>query len=179
MSRHSSEAGFTLVELSIGLLLTGLLMAGVFGVLSVSLEFRARSDRSTELQQTARYAMDLMVRELQYARKITAVSQESISFSTEQFGYSDIAYRLDKTATPWILRRDDSSGGDQPVTGGGTAVRVSVSELTFKTLKLNYLGDPLTVGIEIEVTDLAIADAAKRPTYRLRTAVTGLNIPTN
>lgn len=180
MPRRDSEAGFTLIELSIAVLLIGILMAGVFGVLSVSLESRARGDRSTELQQTARYAVDLMVRELQYAKNINEVKATSITFETEQFlPKKTITYLLVTENGIGVLKRDQNDGSSpQPVTGGGTAVNVSVSALEFKKLKTDGAGNTLTVGITFTVTDLAVTDAAKRPSYTLRTAVTGMNNPT-
>jgi prepilin-type N-terminal cleavage/methylation domain-containing protein len=179
MQRRVSQAGFTLIELSIGLLLTGILVAAIFGLLSTSLESRMRGDRSIELQQTARYAMDLMVRELQYATRITAVAPTSITFQTEQFGAKTITYSLARGANnASILRRNQQdSSGDQPVTGGGDQVIVSINELLFEILTTSSSGQPLSVGIQLTVTDLAVNELANRPSYHLRTAVTGMNIP--
>ena len=179
MKRRVSQAGFTLIELSIGLLLTGILMAALFGLLSSSLDSRMHGDSRMEMQQTARYAMDLMVRELEYATCITAVTPTSITFQTEQFGTKTITYSLAPGAkNASILRRNQKdSSGDQPVTGGGDRVIISISELVFETLITSSSGQPLSVGIQLTATDLAVNDLAKRPSYQLRTAVTGMNIP--
>ncbi|KYZ77074.1 hypothetical protein AXX12_02760 [Anaerosporomusa subterranea] len=172
-----SQRGFTLIELMIGLFLTGILMAALFGLLSSSLQSRTQADRHVELQQTARHAMDSMVRDLQYANAITSVSPESITFKTEQFGTDTITYWLDKSRTTAILRQNKNASINQPVTGEGQAVNVSISQLAFEILRTNTAGQPLTIGIELAVTDLAVSDSAKRPDYTLRTAVTGMNIP--
>lgn len=176
MPRLSRESGFTLVEITIGLLLASLLAAGVFGILSVSLESRIRGDRSTELQQSARYAMDLMVREIQYAYEITTVSGDEITFKTQQFGNKIITYSRTRTtdASPWILRRRQHDlSGSQPVTGEGKSINVSIRKLEFRTLKYTDTGQPWVIGIELEVTDLS---AKNNSSYTLRTAVTAMNV---
>jgi hypothetical protein len=88
-----------------------------------------------------------------------------------------ITYWLDQSEAAAIIRKTKNANSNQPVTGGGKTVNVSVSQLTFETLKLNAAGQPLTVGIELTVTDLAVSDPMKRPNFTLRTAVTGMNIP--
>ena len=176
MSRHASEAGFTLIELIVGLSLTALLMAGIFGLLSVSLKSRSSGDRSTELQQTARYATDLMVREIQFAKKIVEVEESSVKFVTDQFtANKTITYTLVQSGGVGKLRRDD--GQSQPVTGDGEPINVSVSSLKFSKLRTDISsGEILTVGIEITVADIAAANP-RQSAYTLRTAVTGMNIP--
>ena len=175
MRLRNFESGFTLIELSVAMLLVSILSAGVFSVLSVSLESRIRGDRSIELQQSARYALDLMVREIKYAYEISAVSEDEITFKTRQFGEKTITYfRTRSTVTsPWILRRRDLSGS-QPVTGESKEVIVSISKLEFKTLRHFSPSKPWTIGIEIEATDLAANGS--QPSYALRTAVTAMNI---
>lgn len=176
MRWQSSERGFTLIELLIGLLLTGMLIAVLFTMLSSSLQYRLQADRSVEIQQTARHAMDSIVRDLQYATTITLVNADRITFTTEQFGHDTITYWLDKSGATAIIRQNKNASSNQPVTGEGKSVTVSVSQLAFETLNFNTAGQPLTVGIELTVTDLAAGDPAKRPSYTLRTAVTGINI---
>lgn len=176
---HSdSEAGFTLIEVVIGLFLIVLLMAAVFGILSVSFKSTSLSDCKTELQQNARYAMDLMVREIQFAKKIHEVQDSCITFETNQVASGKITYILANENGIGILRRNQNDGsGAQPVTGGSSAIKVSVKQLLFITLRRNDLNEPLSVGISMEVIDVSQRDPVKQSSFELRTAVTGMNIP--
>ncbi len=178
MLHNESEAGFTLIELLLGLFLMVLLMAAVLGILSVSVKSAKISEQRTELQQNARYAMDLMVRELQLAKSIRDIQASRITFETTQTASGQITYLLANENGIGVLRRNQNDGsGAQPVTGGSSAIKVSVNRLLFTTLRSSSLNEPLTVGISMEVVDVSQRDPAKQARFELCTAVTGLNIP--
>ena len=172
--RRSTQAGATLVELVVGVCLTGILMTAVFNLLTVSLQARAQAARWLEIQQTARHAVDSMVRDIRYANAIIAVSPERVTIRTQLFGSDTITYWLDKAEAAAVIRQNKNANINQPVTGGGSSTTISVSRLHFETLRVNAAGQPLTVGIELTVTDLA-ADPAQRLSYTLSTAVTAMN----
>jgi prepilin-type N-terminal cleavage/methylation domain-containing protein len=166
------QAGFTLVELVVAMGLLVLLMAGVFGLLQISLSSWLQGSSKTEVQQVARQALDSMAREIQYASSITRNSASSITFTTVQAGVSkNINYYLDTTANPQIIYRNDGTGA-RPLTGGSN-IPVSISALNF-TL---FPPDPTLPkrAVEIKLTAVDLNRPANQ--VQLETAVTAMNIP--
>ncbi|MDU4959770.1 MAG: hypothetical protein E6X17_03770 [Sporomusaceae bacterium] len=176
MRKWLSTAGSTLIELVTGICLAGVLLTALFHMLAVSLQARAQADSWLEVQQTARHALDSMVRDIQFSDAILAVSPEKISFRKRLFGEDHISYWLDRSAAAAVIRRNQNAGINQPLTGGGSKTTISVSQLQFAVLRVDAAGQPLTVGIQLTVTDLAIGSPEKRPAFTLVTAVTGMNI---
>ncbi|HEY3423197.1 MAG TPA: prepilin-type N-terminal cleavage/methylation domain-containing protein, partial [Negativicutes bacterium] len=74
MKKEANQRGFTLIELMISLALTVMLLYGVSGILASSLQLWKFNGGKMEIQQTARYAVDCIVRDLQYAWKIDIIS---------------------------------------------------------------------------------------------------------
>jgi len=164
------QSGFSLFELLVAMSLLILLLAGVFGILSVSVTSWLEGSSKTEVQQVARQAVDTMVREIQYASSITRNSATSLTIVTVQAGTSKtINYYLDTTTIPQIIYRNDGSGA-RALTGGST-VNVSVSSLSFTLFPAS--GTKRAVEIRLTAVDLA------RPTNQIQveTAVTAINIP--
>jgi len=117
MKRYfSNQQGFTLVELMIGLALTVILLSGIFGLLDSSLRSWRFGSGRTEVQQTARYAMDTMVRELKYGTNFHADNAYTISYVEASTGNS---YKYFLDTTDHILYRQPviPAGTSQPVTG--------------------------------------------------------------
>ena len=111
LAKKYRQAGFTLVELVVAMGILVLLLAGVYGLLQISLTSWLQGSSKTEVQQVARQAMDSMAREIQFASSITLNSASSITFTTVQAGVSkNINYYLDTTANPQIIRRNDGTG---------------------------------------------------------------------
>lgn len=70
----SNKIGFSLVELMVAVAVTGLLMAGIFGVLSTSiLSFQNTADQGANVQ-LARGAMSEISNELRNATNITVIA---------------------------------------------------------------------------------------------------------
>ena len=170
MNKIQKQSGFSLVELLVAMSLLVLLLAGVFGILSVSVTSWVQGSSKTEVQQVARQAVDTMVREIQYANSIALNSATSLTVSTVQAGTNKtINYYLDTASSPRIIYRNDG-GGARPLTGGST-VNVSISSLTFTLFPTS--GTARAVEIRITAVDLA------KPTnqVQIETAVTAINIP--
>lgn len=77
-----NQSGFSLVELLVAMGLLVILLAGVFGILSVSVSSWMQGSSKTEVQQVARQAMDAMVREIQYASSITRNNAASLTIDS-------------------------------------------------------------------------------------------------
>jgi prepilin-type N-terminal cleavage/methylation domain-containing protein len=74
------DRGFALAELLIAAALIGLVMAGTFMVLQQGQNAYLYGAGRAEVQQTARGALDRLVRELRTGSAVTAVSATSITF---------------------------------------------------------------------------------------------------
>ncbi|MEN6413519.1 MAG: prepilin-type N-terminal cleavage/methylation domain-containing protein [Veillonellales bacterium] len=171
------QQGFTLVELLIGMALTVLLLAVIFGLLFTSVRTWQTGSSRADIQQTARYGVDIMVRDLQYATKITISNPPaSIDLWTSKYGAAQqITYKRVLVAGPaisrYVLTRDLHNGaGAQPVTGGGE-LAVSIAALTFTDLTPAGHSGTKTVGILLTVQD----DAGR--SYTLETAAAAMMIP--
>jgi prepilin-type N-terminal cleavage/methylation domain-containing protein len=179
MKKEANQRGFTLIELMISLALTVMLLYGVSGILASSLQLWKFNGGKMEIQQTARYAVDCIVRDLQYAWKIDIISPTSLTLKTNQYGEKTktITYTLDTSGPSYKLRRNQGDGsGAQPVTGDNI-INASISNLKLTSLATNQSGETKTVGIRLTVTDISQTDPDKRQTYTIVTAVTANNVP--
>lgn len=163
------ENGFTLIELVISIGLTVLLLTCLFNLLSTSVQAWSVGSSKTELQQTARYAIDALTRDLQFATDIQIPDIKSLEIRTSKYGTVNqkVNYLVDTTGTTKILKRNKNDGsGWQPITGGGNMpinVDVKFSNLT------SIPGPVRTVGIELTAT-------GQNQEYSITTAVTGIYV---
>lgn len=181
-----NQQGFTLAELIIGMSLTVLLLTGVGTMLSVNVQSWLTGSSRAEVQQTARYAMNMMVRDLQLSEKLPdADPQKNYTFrlitgidgaDNYILEYKDARskkiyrYYLDKTATDtkkkYILYKHQmDTGTKQPVTGESlTAIVINKNnEPLFELL------DDNTVLITLIATDIVTNQS-----YETRTVVRSL-----
>ena len=166
--RNKNHGGFTLIELLIGLMLTALLLQGLFFLLSVSLKSWQTTTARIQIHQTARMAMEAMTRELRLASVIT-VPLPGQSLAGIRFLRPDSAGTSQslvfQTGTPLggnphTLYRIASSGQPTPLTEN------TVTQLEFA------FEPPRMVVIRLTLTDpqTGVADS-------LDTAVTCINVP--
>ena len=181
-----NQQGFTLAELIIGMSLTVLLLTGVGTMLSVNVQSWLTGSSRAEVQQTARYALNMMVRDLQLSEKLPdADPQKNYTFrlitgidgaDNYILEYKDARskkiyrYYLDKTATDtkmkYILYKHQmDTGTKQPVTGESlTAIIINKNnEPLFELL------DDNTVLITLIATDIVTNQS-----YETRTVVRSL-----
>ena len=163
------QSGFTLIELIIAMGLTVLLLTCLFTLLSTSLKSWSVGSSRTELQQTARYSIDTLTRDLQFATDIQIPDTKSLEIRTNKYGIANqkINYSVDSTGTIKTLRKNTNDGsGWQPITGGGStpiSVDIKFSNLTPTS------GSIRTVGLELTATD-------QNQDYKITTAITGIYI---
>lgn len=153
--RINNQSGFTLVEIMIGLMLTLVLMSAVFGLLSSSVMSWTQGAAHNDLEQSARIAVDSMVRELRYARAVTSVTSGSIAFVNS--GGDNVAFRL---GTSTNRNMNTLHRLNNPMTEN------NVSSLTFEQ-----------IGSRTVKISLTMHDAPTGQTKTLRTAVTCMNVP--
>jgi len=124
----SRQAGVTLIEVMVSLILTVVLLSALVPLFASSIDSWQRGYSRSEVQQTARVAVDSMVRDLRYGRNFSKISDNEIAF-TDSHGRSS-RYRLDTTSH--ILYNILSNGTPQPVTG------VNVKDSTNVLIYGNY-----------------------------------------
>lgn len=154
--RLVAQQGVTLVELLLSLALSVLLLQVTVQVLGISLtEWQIKTSK-TELQQNARFAVDSIVRDLQYAKSITITGTKQLSFSSDKYTQNapQVTYTYDTAAKPYAIRRNKNDGsGAQPVAGGSPTSPITISSCTFTSLVNNSAGKPKTIHIALTATD--------------------------
>ncbi|MEG6584044.1 PilW family protein [Dendrosporobacter sp. 1207_IL3150] len=145
------QKGTTLVELIAAIMLTAMLLSAIAGVLSTSMAAWRNGTSRTDVQQTARYAVDSIVRDVKFAKSINVLSFKQIEIVTDKYATPNqkITYKLDTAYSPYILRRSS-----QPVTGGSTNTTIHISNLEISVLALSKNLLPKTIGIKLVAEDL-------------------------
>ncbi len=73
-----AQHGLTLIELVIGMVLILCLLSGIVGLFSGSLKVWVFGKQQSHINQTARIAMDSIVKEIRYAQQITLKNTSSL-----------------------------------------------------------------------------------------------------
>lgn len=161
------QAGFTLVEVMIWLTVTGLLFAGLVPLFSTSIVSWHRSSSQNEVQQTARFAIDSMVRDLKFGSSILKVNDNELSFIDSQGRQS--GYRLN--TTNHILYNLLSNNNPQPVTG------VNIQKSTNVLIYGDFEVSKALFDVQGQTVFLALraVDAVTGQSITVHTAVTGIS----
>lgn len=168
---YNRQGGFTLIELLISIAIMGILLTAVFNLLDQSLRSWRASSNKTELQQTARHAVDSIVKDVQYAKGVIINnSDKQITIITDQYGTdSTIIYTLNSGAENKLTREVSDSSGNQSVTGDNM-ITIKISKLEFSPLVWNGANSFVrTLGIGLTATD------AEGNDYEIITAITANN----
>lgn len=162
------QGGFSLVELLIGLMLTALLLQSLPPLLSSAFASWRQSVSRTVTHQSARMAMEAMIRELRLASEILSplprqtATVVRVDMLDEAGKTSRLIFQLGTTfgANPQTLYRISAGGQPTPLT-----------ENTVTALRFEFQPPRLLV-IELTLTDpqTGVSD-------RLTSAVTCLNVP--
>lgn len=180
-TKINSQAGFTLVELILAMLLTGIISIGIFSAYKTQQRSYTAQDQVTEMQQNIRAGIDMMIREVRMA-----------GFDPSFSGQYDV--NLASTANSLSFEADMSDDGGPPGAGetflyqlydsdlppdgvndalrrtpGGTAVAENIEQLEFVYLDSagNSISLPLTAaGVEsirsVQLSVLAKANIEDR-----------------
>ena len=90
----NKQDGVSLLEVVIALMLIVLLLPAIFGLLTASLSAWKVGTSRAEVQQTARFAIDSMVRNLRYGDEYTLENDKSITYRNLRPGnQQDYIYR--------------------------------------------------------------------------------------
>lgn len=127
----SNQRGFTLAELLVGLAVLGLLLAGTVTIQRQGQMAYLMGAARVEAQQTSRFALEMMTRELRAARSMTTVT----SCNT---GTTDITFRNQDNVTTRYHFED--SRIKRTVAGVETTLIAGVQSVTFRC----YMADGTT-----------------------------------
>jgi prepilin-type N-terminal cleavage/methylation domain-containing protein len=120
-----SQRGFTLAELMIAVALVALVMAGTFVALQQGENAYQYGSGRVEVQQTARVAVDRIVKDLRTGTTVTASNATNVTFQyIDDAGATvTVTYRLNGTS----FERDQTNPavGNQVLIGGVTALALT------------------------------------------------------
>jgi len=106
-ARGSLAAGFTLLELMVGIALGSLLLLGVASMYLFSLKSFTSMSNYAELNAMSRYASDIITRDIRSAMRVTSATSEQLVL---RFGGADLTYNYDEdagTLTRSYLEQDE------------------------------------------------------------------------
>ena len=149
----ANKNGMTLVELVIGMVITTLLMAVIINNLSTSIiAWQAGKNRS-EIETTARLAIDIIIREIRYANNLQLNSKSSITITKKNSATNKIqekiTFRYGSNESKAIYKITDKTAS-----GGGIGTN-PLTPAVIRNLEFEY--DPALdrneVTIVIQATD--------------------------
>ena len=109
---NSGESGFTLTELLIGIVLSGVVIAGVYGFFVSQIKTYSLQEQLVEMQENARIAIDTIVRDLQNAG-YDPTSSKMFGITTAAFSASNSSgLSLGTNNTELYFTVDDDGLGD-------------------------------------------------------------------
>ena len=106
-AREGLAAGFTLVEMMVGIALASLLLLGVASLYLFSLKSFTAMSNYIELNARNRYASDIVTRDIRSATGVTSATSQQLVL---RFGGADLTYNYDEdagTLTRSYLEQDE------------------------------------------------------------------------
>jgi len=179
MSVRCSAGGFSLAELLVSLAMLGLLLAGTFTILQGGLDAYGWGAARVTAQQSARVALDRMVKELRGAgydptsagiAPIAAATPTLVTFQNDLNGNGVVDPTRERVT--YLLRpgesilRRDAGGGARPIIGG------------VRRLVLTYFdraGAPTTDPARITLIGISVEVGLEGPKSIMETAVSVRN----
>jgi len=167
---NSKQAGFTLIELVVGMALIVLIMAGVAEVLTTLLANGTRGSDLIDRQQEARWAVDMIAQDLRYARTCQNTAGTTNSVDIERTSSTGTKMRVkystkDSGTGKYVLQRELWN----PTVNSTTATVTSpISNINRGYVKSDDLAVTTTVSSTNKITKVEIV-------YRIRTSASDTN----
>ncbi|MBP2651774.1 MAG: hypothetical protein H6Q74_2599 [Firmicutes bacterium] len=122
---RDNQAGFSLVELVVGIALMVLIMSGVAGMLTNLLGHGVRGIDLIDRQQEARWAVNMIAEDIRYATAFKTLSNTEVELvKTDSTGTSvTINYKLVENGSNYVLTRINTSGTTSVASPLGNADR--------------------------------------------------------
>lgn len=163
MKTSKNQQGFLLVELVVYLAIASILLAGAGSVLFAALRQWGESSTQTMLQNSVFMAVDLMSREIRYAKDIS-VSDATISF-TEVSSGKRYQYFYNGVKTLYRVNLTDAYSRAQPVAGG-------YADMPVEAFRVALVGDDSAhQAVTIELTLAGKSWTGQRKNTTMRTTV--------
>ena len=193
---ENKEGGFTLAELLVAMLISGIILAAITGTFIIQSRFYDVQEQVTEVVQTARASMDMMSREVRMAgydpTEVGIVgipydaSQLELRADLNQDGETDGTITNDDTNEEIIYSYDAANDQIDRNTGGGNQPFAENIE-TFSFAYLDTNGAATTVSADIRQMQITITARTSGPdpdysdnggyrTYTLTSFVTPRNL---
>ena len=165
------QAGTSLLEVLIGLLLVALLLSGLWGLLYTAGQAWRLGVSKLELQQTARYALDIMVRDLRYGENFILEDETHLVYrNLGAVAAVGNIYRYYLNTVDHKLYRAGISPWSSPQPVSGDNVWAANAVLLYPTN-----GRLFTLqGNDIVLISLTAVDKATNQSLQLSTAVAGV-----
>ncbi len=173
----SNNKGVGLTEVLVAIPLVAILLSGILNLLSVAVISYQTSKERMATQQTARFAIDSMVREVQadnaddtIIKKITTIEAGKMVVEKKKNGVVTeiITYSLDTKTKQLTCKKNDSA--PVPVTGNALTP-IFIEKLEFSNVKNPGTEDPLPNIVSIELKTQAL-NAQVPVSYTIKTTIT-------
>ena len=191
-SCHNRQHGFTLTEVLVAMVISGIIMASMFTFFINQRRYYATQEQITEMVQGARAGMDMMTREITLAGyNPTGASFSGITYNTSQLrlltdlngngdtadANEDITYSYDASNLR-IVR--NTGGGNQPfvenVPAGGLVFAYLDASGNATTTTANIRQIRLTIQVQTSKPDRAYRSNNGYRTYTLTSVVKPRNL---
>ena len=154
-----NKKGFTLIEILVAITIFSILITIVLGIFSSTLQIRQRYNQIKEIEDNARYTMELMSREIRMAQSIdageaTSPPDSEIDF-TNSFAEAISFCRADSTGTC-------DSSGDYLAKNNTvlTSNKVKITNLTFYVNNFDLVNGPhprVTISMTMSSNDDSVS----------------------
>ena len=129
---NSGESGFTLTELLIGIVLSGIVIAGVYGFFVSQIKTYYLQEQLVEMQENARIALDTIVMGLQNAG-YDPTSSDKFGITTVAFSASNSSgLSLGSNNTELYFTVDESTSCNSGTDGDGVIDKCDTERFGFK-----------------------------------------------
>lgn len=175
-----NEAGFSLIELMIGIMILGLVFGVASSTLANMVHWSVDMEQNSDLQQEGKWALELMSRELRYADELaypdvtTANLPNDFSYlkftKTNDAGDSEtITYGrgsdagLGAALATSLGRHDD--GGASPITNPQHATIANAADLNFHVSKSGNNSNSTEIIITLKLTGVTTGGAPRTAVF--------------
>ncbi len=134
-NRPAGEAGFTLIELIIGMVLIGILGGFSIQFLSRTMQMGQLVSGQKSLVDEAKIALDRMAREVRFANSVDSFTSTSISLTTS--GYAqDTSTDVDYSYAGGVLTRTGDVSGAHTIAENISSFSITQSGSNFYEIKM-------------------------------------------
>ncbi len=177
MKRFCSQKGMTLVELIVGMMIMLIILEPMARMLKVAVESWQQGRARIEIQHNARYAVDLMRREMTFGTNFVVENGNSVVFDDLREG------RPENAKTRFCLNSFDNKLYREPVSpvDGSREPMTGSNVPNFAHVVVNKNGEPLFYPVDNYrvVINIIVTDLRSNQSVRLRTMVCSIAATVN